>query len=165
LLYTVFLGLPYPFLLCDRIVSRRDSTAFLDCIEMYLQRQRIFYASPSSRLSSILTNGIFTVYPKRFSIFLTLSRSVRTILFSYFRLCGNYSKRKNVKLGSRLIGPPEEYLTFGSDPAVLSSPPFFAPYTVTCTLSQQICPSALTHSQYHVLCISPILYIILRKVT
>ncbi len=47
---------------------------------------------------------------------------------SLFGLYGKYSK--NVKLGSRLIGPPEEYLTFWSDPAVLSSPPpLLAPRT------------------------------------
>jgi hypothetical protein len=34
-----------------------------------------------------------------------------------------------MKTGSRLKGPPEENLTFWSDPAVLSSPPYFAPHT------------------------------------
>jgi hypothetical protein len=36
---------------------------------------------------------------------------------------------KIVRTGSRLIGPPEENLTFWSDPAVLSSPPYLAPHT------------------------------------
>jgi hypothetical protein len=37
---------------------------------------------------------------------------------------GKYGK-KLVRTGSRLMGPPEENLTFCSDPAVLSSPPHF----------------------------------------